>query len=235
MMANGRLGRADGPARTTVSCSARTATCSSSATAASNTSAGCRPATCTSTASSATSARASSATAGCSARRAWSWWWSPSTSRPARCWSGPTSSRAAGCTRPRRRTSSTRRATWCRDAVEAALRNGVRDVEALERDVRRAGGQVRQRAHSATADDRARRHGDLTVPRRVALPRRRSCSSSRRARSVLRRGRRRRRRARSRGSTGSTTRMAAVAAARGGEPALRRGLGHARARRCDRA
>ena len=54
---------------------------------------------------------------------------------------GPRSSPAAGCTRPRPRICSTRRATRSPQAVEAALANGVRDVEALERDVRRAAGK----------------------------------------------------------------------------------------------
>ena len=54
-------------------------------------------------------------------------------------------------------------------AVEEALAAGVRDVEALERDVRRAAGQVRQRAHPAAADDRARGDGGV----RPASPRRR--------------------------------------------------------------
>ena len=104
-------------------------------------SAGCRPATCTSTASSATSARACCATARCWPRRAWWWWSSPSTSRPARCSSARRSSPAAGCTRPRPRTCSTRRATAWPRRSRSRSPAGVRDVESLERDVRRAAGK----------------------------------------------------------------------------------------------
>ena len=72
---------------------------------------GSLPATCTSTASSAMSVRVCCAIVRSSPRKAWSWWSSPSTSRLARCWSVPRSSPAAGCTHPRPRISSTRRAT----------------------------------------------------------------------------------------------------------------------------
>ena len=47
-------------------------------------------------------------------------------------------------------------------ALEQALGNGVRDVEQLERDVSAGRRQVRERAHQAATDDRARRDGDLS-------------------------------------------------------------------------
>ena len=103
--------------------------------------AGARPATSTSTASSATSARACCGTAGCWPRRASSSSWPRSTSAPARCSPARRSSPAAGSTRPRPRRCSTRRATGWRRRWSGRSGNGIRDVEGLEREVRRAAGQ----------------------------------------------------------------------------------------------
>ena len=61
--------------------------------------------------------------------------------RPARCSPARRSSPGAGCTRPRPRTCSTRRATRSPPPSRRRSPTGVRDVEALERDVRRAAGK----------------------------------------------------------------------------------------------
>ncbi len=53
-----------------------------------------------------------------------------------------------------------------KQAVAASLRDalhaGANEVEATKRHVRERVGQVRQRAHETTSDDRARRHGGIT-------------------------------------------------------------------------
>ena len=67
------------------------------------------------------------------------------------------------------------------EAVEATLAAGVRDVEALERDVRRAAGKFVSERTKRRADDRARRDGGL----RRALALGRSCSIVAAAPSVL--------------------------------------------------
>jgi ribonuclease J len=101
---------------------------------------GCLPGTCTSTASSATLARACCATGVCWPKRASWWWWSPSTSS-GKVLTGPEIITRGWVYAPEAEDLLDEACDRIADVVEAALASGVRDVESLERDVRRAAGR----------------------------------------------------------------------------------------------
>ncbi len=57
-----------------------------------------------------------------------------------------------------------------RDAIKETFAHGGVDIETLQRKVRRAAGQLRQRADEAATHDRARRHGGLTFSELAQRP-----------------------------------------------------------------